>query len=233
MWRKLINGLLRILYFLLLKLEVTGRENVPRGGPLILMINHVDALDPFIVVGVFPRPVTAMAKIEVLSIPLIGFLARRYGVFPIRRGQVDTGAMRQALGLLEDEGVLLVAPEGTRSPTFSLQQGKEGMALLATRTGSSIIPVAVTGTERVGHYWRQLRRAPVRIVIGQPFRLNPGTEQVTRSLLRAMTDEAMFRLADILPPAYRGVYGDPGQTRRSHLIVPPFSRSRFRRQAID
>lgn len=221
MWRKFLDRLLRFLYSLLLKLDVTGQENVPCEGPLILIINHVDALDPFIVAGIFPRPVTPLAKIEVFSIPVIGFLVKRYGAFPIRRGHIDTQAVRQALQLLQDEGALLIAPEGTRSPTSSLQQGKEGMALLAARTRASIIPVAVTGTERVDDFWRRLRRAPVRIVIGQPFKLDPGTNQVRRAQLRAMTDEAMYRLADILPPSYRGVYGNPDEASGSYVIPMP------------
>lgn len=221
MRRKLINGLLRLLYFLLFRLEVLGKENVPTAGSLILMINHIDALDPFIIVGIFPRPVTPMSKIELFDLPLIGILARAYGAFPIRRGQVDKRALRQSLHVLREEGVLLIAPEGTRSPTYNLQRGKEGMALIASRTGAPIIPVAITGTENAGGYWRQLRRAPVRIVIGKPFRLDPGGERVRRPLLRAMTDEAMYQLAAILPPAYRGVYGNLNEATGSHVVAPP------------
>ena len=219
MRRKLIDALLHLLYFVLLKLEVSGTENVPPDGPLILMINHVDALDPFIVVGVFPRPVTPLSKTEVFEIPLIGILARAYGAFPIRRGQVDTRAWRKAYRVLEEDGVLLIAPEGTRSPTHSLQRGKEGMALLAARSGAPLIPVAVTGAEHSGQYWRRLRRVPVRIAIGEPFRLDPGEERVRRPLLQTMTDEAMYRLAATLPPAYRGIYGDFDKATQSHVVA--------------
>lgn len=226
MRRKLINALLHVLYFILFKLQVSGTERVPPSGPLILMINHIDALDPFIVVGIFPRPVTPMSKIEVFDLPLIGILAHAYGAFPIRRGQVDKRALRHAFRVLGDGGVLLMAPEGTRSPTHSLQRGKEGMALIAVRTNALIIPVAITGTEHAGSYWRRLRRAPIRIVIGEPFQLDAGGEQVRRPLLRSMTDEAMYQLAAILPPAYRGVYGDLDQATRSYVAT---SRSHSRR----
>jgi len=208
MRRKLINTLLRVLYFVLFKLEVSGKENAPPTGPLILMINHIDALDPFIVVGVFPRPITPMAKIEIFDIPLVGFLSRAYGAIPVQRGQVDTRALRRSLQVLREGGALLIAPEGTRSPNHSLQQGKDGMALIAARTHASIIPVGIVGTEHAGHYWRSLRRVPVRITIGRPFRLDPGGEPLRRRLLRTMTNEAMYQLAATLPPTYRGIYGD-------------------------
>jgi 1-acyl-sn-glycerol-3-phosphate acyltransferase len=220
MRRKLLNLLLRAAYFLLLRLEVHGAENVPVEGPLVLMINHVDAMDPFIVVGAFPRLVTPLSKIEVFHIPLIGFLTRVYGAIPIRRGQIDTQAVRQSLQVLHERGVLLIAPEGTRSPTYSLQWGKEGMALIAARTGAPIIPVAITGAQYAGRYWKQLRRVPVRVVMGEPFRLDPAGQPLRRPLLRAMTDEAMYRLATILPPEYRGVYGNLDKATVSHIVAP-------------
>jgi 1-acyl-sn-glycerol-3-phosphate acyltransferase len=219
MRRKLINILLHLSYFLLLRLDVSGAENVPPSGPLILMMNHVDAIDPFIVTGVFPRPVTSMSKIEVFSIPLIGFLVRAYGAIPIHRGQVDRRALQQAHRVLREGGVLLIAPEGTRSRNHSLLRGKEGMALIAVRSGAPIIPVAITGTENSSRCWKRLRRVPVRIRIGQPFRLNPNGQQVRRPLLRTMTDQAMYQLAATLPPDYRGVYETLDQASQSHLVV--------------
>ena len=223
MARKLLNLLLRAAYFLLLRLEVHGMENVPAEGPLVLMINHVDGMDPFIAVGTFPRLVTPLSKIEVFHIPLIGFLTRVYGAIPLRRGQIDTQAVRQSLQVLHEGGVLLIAPEGTRSPTYSLQWGKEGMALIAVRTGAPIIPVAITGAQYAGRYWKQLRRVPVRIVMGEPFHLDPAGEPLRRPLLRAMTDEAMYRLAAILPPEYRGVYGNLDSATGSHIAAPRLS----------
>jgi 1-acyl-sn-glycerol-3-phosphate acyltransferase len=219
MRRKLLNTLLHMLYFLLLRLEVAGRENVPPTGPLILMINHVGAIDPFVVTGVFPRPVTSMSKIEVFSIPLIGILVRAYGAIPVHRGRVDKQAMRQAYQVLEEGGALLIAPEGTRSPTHSLQQGKEGIALIAARSGAPIIPVAITGTQNSAHCWKRLRRVPVRIMIGRPFRLDAGGQPLRRPLLRAMTDEAMYQLATTLPASYRGVYENLNQASESHVVV--------------
>ena len=226
MRRKLIDALLHLCYFLLLRLEVSGKQNVPLSGSLILMINHVDALDPFLVVGTFPRPVTPMSKVEVFDIPIIGFLTKAYGTIPIQRGQGDSRALRQSLQVLREGGVLLISPEGTRSPTYSLQQGKEGMALLAARTGAAIIPVAVTGTEQRGRYWRRLRRVPARILIGNPFYLDPGEERPRRPVLRAMTDEAMYQLAAILPPEYRGIYGNLDEATQFHVVSPLESPSR-------
>jgi 1-acyl-sn-glycerol-3-phosphate acyltransferase len=165
-----------------------------------------------------------MSKVEVFDIPLIGFLTRAYGTIPIQRGQGDSRALRQSLQVLREGGVLLISPEGTRSPTYSLQQGKEGMALLAARTGAPIIPVAITGTEQRVRYWRRLRRVPVRILIGNPFYLDPGEERPRRPILRAMTDEAMYQLAATLPPEYRGIYGNLDETPQFQFVAPFESR---------
>jgi hypothetical protein len=79
--------------------------------------------------------------------------------------------------------------------------------------------VAITGTQNSGHCWKRLRRVPVRISIGRPFRLDPAGQPLRRPLLRAMTDEAMYQLATTLPPVYRGVYENLNQASESHVVV--------------
>ena len=116
--------------------------------------------------------------------------------------------MNQALELLRAGGAVAVAPEGTRSRTGGLQQGRDGAVYLASRTGAAIIPVAAWGQERAFDAWRRLRRPEIHVRIGEPILLPPGAERARTAELHGYTDELMLTLARMLPEQYRGVYAD-------------------------
>ncbi|MBI1880175.1 MAG: 1-acyl-sn-glycerol-3-phosphate acyltransferase, partial [Chloroflexi bacterium] len=120
--------LLQLLMKLLLRLEVTGLENIPATGPAIIIINHIAFLDPLMVCGVSPRLVVPLAKKEAFASFFWRPFLTLYGAIPVQRGQADTRAIKLALQVLKHNGVILMAPEGTRSPTCELQPGKEGAA---------------------------------------------------------------------------------------------------------
>jgi 1-acyl-sn-glycerol-3-phosphate acyltransferase len=177
-------------------------------------------LDPFVVLASMPRPVTVLSKIENFSIPFWGWIFKWYGAIPVRRGQVDRRALRGALAALEAETLLIVAPEGTRSPDGALQPALDGMAYLAQRASATIVPLAITGQTAFGHNVKRLRRTPVCIQVGRPFRVQAGGRRLERDVLHAVTTEAMYRLAALLPPAQRGAYADLDQatTRYLHFV---------------
>jgi 1-acyl-sn-glycerol-3-phosphate acyltransferase len=191
---------------LLIKLDgVIGLENVPIEGRAILMINHIAFVDPIVVLGCLPRNIVPMAKIEAYHYPIIGVFPSLWAAIPVRRGEGDRRALRLAMEVLEAGEIVLVAPEGTRSP--ALQSGKEGVAFLAYHTDTAVIPVAIEGT--VGYPalfpfgWRG-RGATVQF--GRPFRFKRLSQRPDRARLRTMTDEAMCVLARMLPPERRGIY---------------------------
>lgn len=203
----LANWVLRRVFRLLLRVEVRGLEHVPFEGPLIVAINHMSLLDPPLMGAFFPRELEMMAKVELFRRPIIGWIVKWYGAFPVRRGEADLNALKHAMRALRAGGAILMAPEGTRSKTHRLQRGKEGVALVATRTGAPVLPVALYGQER---WWRELlrlRRPRVSIVIGEPIQV-PLDRRADRRTLQAVTDDIMRHLARLLPPAYRGVYAD-------------------------
>ena len=216
--RRLLNFLLKIIFKLLLNLEVVGLENVPLEGPLILMINHTHLIDPAMAGGVMPREVVAMSKSESFRDPILGIIVRLYGAFPVRRGEVDLQATRRALEVLHNGEVLLMAPEGTRSKECRLQPGHDGMTFIALRANAPILPMAITGAKDLGSNLKRLHRTDVRIVIGRPFRFRSSEKKVGRDVLHQMTEEAMYQLAAILPPEYRGVYGDLDPATERFLI---------------
>jgi 1-acyl-sn-glycerol-3-phosphate acyltransferase len=199
----------RIAFRVLARVDsVEGVANLPATGPAIVMINHIAFVDPVIVLGVLPRNIVPLAKVEAYRVPVFGLFPWLWEVIPVHRGEIDRKALRSAEDVLRAGEIILVAPEGTRHPT--LQRGKEGIAFLAHRTGAPIVPVAVDGTEGFPSLpiLPRWRRPGVRIRVGRPFRFRLQPEKPDRDRLRQMTDQAMGVLAAMLPPARRGVYGD-------------------------
>jgi len=212
-WQPRLKRLLRFLFKLLLQLDVEGLEKVPQTGPVILYISHANFLDPFIPAGLIDRPVAIMAKQELFSVPILGQIIRAYGAFPVRRSKGDITAYRHALEVLKSGGLLVIAPEGTRSGTGMLQRGKPGMIRLAQRSGALIQPMAIIGGLAFYSNLARLRRTPVTVRLGDPYLpvAKPGIPRHEEA--QYLTDEAMYRLAALMPPETRGVYGDPALER--------------------
>jgi 1-acyl-sn-glycerol-3-phosphate acyltransferase len=215
----------RLLARILLKLEVLGLENVPPEGPFIVAMTHTNFLDPALAGAVMPREVVIMAKAEAFRHPIYRIIVRLYGAFPVQRGEVDRQALRRSLEVLAGGEALLVAPEGTRSGDGRLQQGHGGMTFIALRSDAPILPMAIIGGE---HFWgnlARLRRTPVKIVIGRPFRFSSEEKRPGREIMSQMTEEGMYQLAALLPPERRGVYSDLDSATEEYLAFPPGSAS--------
>lgn len=230
MWtRRFTNSVVRILAKILLKLEVVGLGNVPAEGPLILAITHTNFMDPGLASAVLPREMVIMSKIENFRHPLSGIVARLYGAFPVRRGKVDRQAIRRSLEVLAGGQALLMAPEGTRSGHGQLQKGHDGMTFIALRADAPVLLMAIIGGE---HFWAnlsRLRRTPVKIVIGKPFRFSSGQKRARRDIMSKMTEEGMYQMAALLPPERRGVYSDLDSATEEYLTFPPGSSSNLPR----
>ncbi|MGI1658621.1 MAG: lysophospholipid acyltransferase family protein [Desulfitobacterium sp.] len=130
--------------------KVHGVENFPKNGPVILVSNHVSNWDPIVAACSVPLNVSFMAKEELFSNPLLGKVFRNYlGAFPVKRGQGDTSAIRNALKVLKEGKVLGLFPEGTRSKSGELQKGFSGMILLMEKSQAPIVPMRVNGTQNL------------------------------------------------------------------------------------
>ncbi len=195
------------------RLVGVDRDALHVEGPLIVASNHISNVDP-VVIGSWLSPALGrhlhwLGKEEAMRWPLVAWALRQNGVFGVRRGAADVDAFRLAKRVLDEGHVLVVFPEGTRSPTGGLQEAKDGLAILALRTGSPILPVGISGTDR---FWPRGGKphigGSVTMHVGRPFTLAPIPQDADRRAAQhAATIEIMERIAALLPPRHRGVYG--------------------------
>lgn len=203
---RIARAIVRVLLNLIVRREYVGLENIPAEPPYIMVTNHLSAFDSPLLLAVCPHTIRAFAASKHKRNPLYGPLLAMMGSVWVRRGEVDRKALKGAMGVLERGEVLGMAPEGTRARgVYALQKGKTGPAYIAAHAGVRIVPVGVTGTEKIKHNLPRLRRTDVRVVVGKPFRL-PESGQVERQKLREYTDLIMHSIAELLPEEYRGVY---------------------------
>jgi 1-acyl-sn-glycerol-3-phosphate acyltransferase len=202
----IIRAIVNVLLYLLVRREYVGLENFPAEPPYILVTNHLSVFDTPLLLTACPHTIRALAAAKHRRNPVYGPLIAIMGSIWVQRGEVDRRALREALDVLKRGGALGMAPEGTRARgTYALQEGKTGPAYLATRADVPLVPVGLTGTEQIKDNLPRLRRTPVRIVVGKPFRL-PESGRVRGQKLHEYTDLIMRHIAELLPEEYRGVY---------------------------
>ncbi len=223
------------LFNIILKIQVTGRENLPpKGEPLIVICNHFSWFEAPLLVGYLPYKIIFLAAEEVTTHPAARLLAYAFAAIPLRRGQVDRRALRQTLAVLAQGGVVGIFPEGGIDPNLrplteagqniagirgqtyradaQLIPARPGAAYLATRSGARILPVAITGGEQVIPNLRQWRRTAVTLIIGPPFGPlsldNTRRGPARRQKIDDLGHEMMRHIAALLPPEQRGFYGN-------------------------
>lgn len=207
---------------MLCQVEREQLQKIPTQGPLILVCNHINFLDaPLVFSHLQPRPLTGFAKAETWDNPWMAALFNVFGAIPLRRGEADMTAMHEGLRALEQGKILAIAPEGTRSGHGRLQTGRPGVVLMALHSGAPLLPFVYWGGETFQTNLRRLRRTPFHFRVGTPCILDPGNEKVTREVRQAMTHEIMCQLAQLLPPAYHGVYADCTPQTRYLKFLPP------------
>jgi len=196
----LVRGVIRFLFLTLSHPRVICPERCPPQGPAILAINHLSYFDGPMVLAMLPRRVRPMAAERLRRHFFFGPVMNATGAVFIRRGQLDRAAMRALLAVLEGGGCVAVAIEGTRSPDGKLQEGKNGVAYLAAKSGAPLIPAAVWGTEGIWPAWRRFRRADVHLSLGSPITL--ASRSLDVSTLDGATRGIMSSIASLLPPHY-------------------------------
>jgi 1-acyl-sn-glycerol-3-phosphate acyltransferase len=210
--KSFILFLIRLVVNSVSKVDIQGIEVLHAlGERTIFVSNHLGKLDVFLIYYILrDRNLIVMVAEKYQESPLYRFVGKYLNIIFIDRHNADVRSFRNILRQLKGGGILVMAPEGTRSSTGSLQEGKPGAAYLASKLGVPIIPVGMTGTadQKVVNGIKRLHRTRVHVFAGQPFTLPELPRKDRDVALQNATDEIMCRIAALLPEPYRGVYAD-------------------------
>lgn len=213
-----LRSIIRFIMNLIADVEVIGLDRFPPGN-FILAANHLGRLDTAVLLCAVDRKDIIMPVAEKYrDHPLFGAIGRSVNAIWLNRFDADHAAFRQILSRMQQGGIMVIAPEGTRSKTEALQEAKMGAAFLAGKSGYPILPVALTGTEDrlVLRNLKRLRRTHITARAGELFRIEIPHGRGRADSLRDATDEIMCRIAAELPERYRGFYA--GHTRLKELL---------------
>jgi 1-acyl-sn-glycerol-3-phosphate acyltransferase len=205
---------LRVLFRAVSRTRARNMARIPARGGVVVVSNHLSMLDPLLLGMLFPRQLHFMAKEELFRFKPLGWYLRQGGTFAVRRGETDRGAIRQAESLLRDGEMVMIFPEGHRSETGGIVAARAGAVMLAARTNSQILPVAISGTEKLRlkqlpgqSYLNMLRRPRIEVAVGEPITVDPSGRGAAR---RKAAEEVMRSIVTLLPPQYHGVFGADG-----------------------
>ena len=207
------RGVMRFLLLIFSSWKVKGKENLPTDKPVLIVCNHLHIADPPLVAASIPLKCKFMAKEELWHNGWSRWWVTRFGAFPVRRGTIDTEAIRSAERALQEGFSVIMFPEGGRSPGAQMQKALPGAALIASRMGVSLLPVGITGSEKLDNLlWCFFHRPKITVTIGKLFDLPPHNGKLSREQRREMADFIMKKIAEILPPEYQGVYDKENNT---------------------
>lgn len=207
---KIVRFIIRVLMRLIADIEIHGLEKVPDGN-LIGAANHLGRLDTAALLAVIDREDIIMPVAEKYKNHwLFGPIGRAANAIWLNRFEADFSALREILARMKEGGLLVIAPEGTRSKTEALQEAKLGVAFLASKSGFPVVPVAVTGTEDrlIAENIKKFRRSKIVVRVGKPYKIEIPKGVGREQALRDATDDLMCRIAAMLPEKYRGFYAN-------------------------
>ncbi len=209
--RAIIRPIIRTVFHILSRVQITGVEYVPKKGPYIIAINHVSLYEPPFLLAFWPIIPEAAGAVDIWSRPGQATLARLYGGIPVHRGQYDRQLVEKMLNVLRSGFPLAIAPEGGRSHQPGMRRGLPGIAHLIDQARVPVIPVGIVGAtdDYIKHALR-FERPLLEMRIGKSILLPPieGKGETRRVARQRNTDLVMLEIAKLLPDEYRGVYGN-------------------------
>ncbi|MGM8213986.1 lysophospholipid acyltransferase family protein [Bacillaceae bacterium W0354] len=188
MFYKFAKIVVLMIFKIMFKIRVIGKENVPKDGPVIVCSNHISNFDPPVVGITFPRTVHFMAKEELFQKKSLNILLSNLNAFPVKRGMRDRQALRTALKLLDEGHTLGLFPEGTRSKDGELKKGLAGAGFFAMRSNATVIPCAIIGSYK--------KFTPLKVIFGKPIEFE--TLKKEKPTAQEVTDEIMMNIQALL-----------------------------------
>ena len=218
--RYFLRWLIRTTVKLIARVEVHGYENLPSSGAYVIATNHLGMLDAAMLYFAIERwdvfiPVAEKWEEN----PLIRFMGKYFNLIFIDRFNPDLKALRKIIKLMEDGNILVIAPEGTRSRSATMAEGKPGVSYLAAKLNRPVVPVGLAGTEDkvIIDNLKHFRRSHIFVAAGEHFMLPPLPVKDRDAALKQSTDEIMCHIAALVPEKYRGVYSS--HPRLKQLLV--------------
>jgi 1-acyl-sn-glycerol-3-phosphate acyltransferase len=208
--RSLLRRVTQVTFAAITDMRIIGQENLPLGGPLLVVANHFSFIDPAAMIRATPWPLEFVGGFQMPNAPAsVTWLPKVWGYYPVHRGTGSRYALRAAEAVLTQGGVLGIFPEGGSWATV-LRPARPGAAFLAARTGARILPMGFDGLLNVFPRLRKGKRARVTLRIGKPF--GPfhvtGKGRERRRQMEAIGHRIMERIAELIPPEQRGHYSD-------------------------
>ncbi len=184
----LVKVLGNIIFKVLYRFEVTGKDNIPTEGRIIICANHSSLLDPIVLAIICPRPISFMAKKELFKSKTLSYILNKLNAFPVDRHDSDLTAIKTALRVLKNNEILGIFPEGTRVKEIDLNNAKPGIALLSVKSQSSILPVYIQSNYKIFN--------KIKITFGEPIDFSDSYKK------KLTTEEYRVLSQDILKSIY-------------------------------
>lgn len=209
--RPLVKGTFRLLFHILGRVKILGKENIPYRKPYVAAMNHISIFDPPLVGSFWPENLEIIGASDVFKKPGQGTVLKVYGVIPVHRGEYDRALMQLVVTIINSGYPLLIAPEGGRSHVIAMRPALPGVAYIVEKTNVPVIPVGIVGT--TDDFWQRAKRGEkpkLEMRIGKPFNLPLITEKgnARREARQRNADLVLQYVAGLLPENYRGVYAN-------------------------
>ena len=191
--RKFLKGLFWLMSVIVYRIKINGKENIPEEGAALICPNHVHALDSLLVVVHAKRKINVLAKEELFDYRVLRWLAKIFGVYPVKQNSADLSAIKTSLKILKNKELLLIFPEGTRKGMERGRPVKNGAMTIAIKAGVPIVPIGIKGSFKAF--------SKVRINIGKPIYYDEYKDKINdKEVISKLTEDLMkeiVRLRDM------------------------------------